>query len=171
MRNVTTRRRSRGFTAIELSIVVAVIGLLSALAIPAYQRFQVKAQVSEGMNALGAAKLGVAEFYNANGNWPTTNAQAGLPAETTGKYISALSLSSPGTLLVTFGNNANAAIAGQTIAMQPYLSTPGGHILWFCGHKVPPQGMASAAAAQNTSAASSPLTTLGNDYLTAECRA
>lgn len=171
MRNVTTRRHSRGFTAIELMVVVAIVGLLSALAIPAYSKLQTRAQVAEAMQALGAAKIGVAEFYNASGNWPTSNTQAGLPAETSGKYITAVDISTPGTLVVELGGNANAAIAGRTIALQPYLSTPGGHVLFFCGHKTPPQGMATATAAQNTSAGSSALTTLPDEYLPSECRA
>ena len=70
----------KGFTLIELMIVVAIIGILAAIAIPAYQDYTVRAKVSEGLNLAGAAKLAVSETYDSNGAFVSSNLSYGLPA-------------------------------------------------------------------------------------------
>ena len=86
----------KGFTLIELMIVVAIIGILAAIAIPAYQDYTIRAQVTEGLNLAGAAKSAVAETYANNGAWPANNAAAGLGNSTDiqGKYVSAVTVAS-----------------------------------------------------------------------------
>ena len=80
----------KGFTLIELMIVVAIIGILAAIAIPAYQDYTVRSQVTEGLNLAGAAKTAVAESFASNQVWPANNTAAGLdptPTDISGKYV------------------------------------------------------------------------------------
>jgi type IV pilus assembly protein PilA len=75
-------KRQQGFTLIELMIVVAIIGILAAVAIPQYQDFTKRAHVSEGLNLAAALKAGISEFVTTNGGWPANNASAGVSVPT-----------------------------------------------------------------------------------------
>src|SRR5476649_1245503 len=98
----------KGFTLIELMIVIAIIGILAAIAIPAYQNYTVRAQVTEGLNLADGWKTAVAEYYAQNGVMPTAAnlTAAGLVAST-GKYVTSVT-STLGAITVTYGNQANA---------------------------------------------------------------
>ena len=89
IRTISEKRPQLAFTLIELMIVVAIIGTLAALAIPAYQNYVIRAQVSEGLNLVGPFKVAIAEYHHNNGAFPADNADAGLevPAAYTGKYV------------------------------------------------------------------------------------
>lgn len=121
----------KGFTLIELMIVVAIIGVLAAIAIPAYQDYTIRAQVSEGLSLATGAKSAVWDFISFSGRFPPNNASAGLaaPADIAGNYVEEVDVSG-GVVVVTFGNKANAAINGQTIDMSPI--TGSGSINWSC---------------------------------------
>ncbi|HEX2139136.1 MAG TPA: pilin, partial [Woeseiaceae bacterium] len=115
------KKVQQGFTLIELMIVVAIIGILAAIAIPAYQDYTIRAQVSEGLNLASGAKVAVAEYYQNNGAWPSCNDlatcadNAGLPAATTitGNYVSQVAVGANGVITATFSNaNPQEAIAG-----------------------------------------------------------
>jgi len=126
------KKVQQGFTLIELMIVVAIIGILAAIAIPAYQDYTIRAQVSEGLNLSGGAKVSVTEYFQDRGAFPTTNASAGLAAaaEISGKYVTGVAVGANGVITVTYGNDANAAIAAQTLVLTP--NTNGGSIDWDC---------------------------------------
>src|SRR5687767_6608868 len=116
----------KGFTLIELMIVVAIIGILAAIAIPAYQDYTIRAQVTEGLNLASDLKAGVGELYAQNGDWATIDLDAigvsGGPTAKSGKYVSQINVAA-GVITITFGNQANAAnLAGQTLSLTPGLN-------------------------------------------------
>ena len=102
----------KGFTLIELMIVVAIIGILAAIAIPAYQDYTIRAQVTEGVNLMAGAKAAVTETYNDTGTFPSSNSAAGLPAAISikGSYVSKVELGNEGVITATYGNKANSKI-------------------------------------------------------------
>jgi len=125
-------KKQQGFTLIELMIVVAIIGILAAIAIPAYQDYTIRAQVSEGLNLSGGAKAAVTEYYQDQGVFPTDNATAGIEAagNITGKYVVSVTVGAAGVLSVVYGGDANANIAGDTLSMTPTDNL--GSVSWAC---------------------------------------
>jgi type IV pilus assembly protein PilA len=131
----------KGFTLIELMIVVAIIGILAAIAIPAYQDYTIRAQVSEGMNLAAAAKAAVAESFLNRGLAPLNRTAAGMSAtatDTNGKYVTSVEVTN-GVILITYGHEANARIAGATVGLNPY-TTPDNSVAWRCGGANVPGG-------------------------------
>ena len=121
-----------GFTLIELMIVVAIIGVLSAVAIPQYQNYVARAQVSEGFSLLGSGKMAVAEYYNENGSFPANSATARLGAANTiiGKYVGSVTVDA-GKLTVAFNTTtAHSKLQGKNFALTP--KDNGGSISWTC---------------------------------------
>lgn len=126
------QRLSAGFTLIELMIVVAIIAILAAIAIPAYQDYVIRAQVSEGLSLSSGGKAAVWDFFSNTGRLPTNNASAGLPTATSikGSYASSVDVTG-GAITVKFaGPMANSAIQSQTLVLSPI--THGGSIAWAC---------------------------------------
>ena len=127
----------KGFTLIELMIVVAIIGILAAIAIPAYQNYTKRAQVSEGLSLAGGAKTAVAEFYSSNNRLPNSNTSAGLAAKTDikGNAVTQVAVGGDGAggaagiIEVTFNNKIDAA-ANKTLLLSPITSVGG--VNWRC---------------------------------------
>ena len=125
------KNMQKGFTLIELMIVVAIIAILAAIAIPAYQDYLVRTQVSEGAVLTDGAKTAFAEYYSNKGTMPTNNASAGLAtaASISGKYVASVAIAAS-VITATFGNEANKAIQGETFVLSPIVNT--GSIAWTC---------------------------------------
>ena len=163
----------KGFTLIELMIVVAIIGILAAIAIPAYQDYTIRAQVSEGMTLAAAAKAAVAEAFLNDGEAPADRDAAGMSAtaaDTSGKYVESVAVAN-GTITITYGNEANAAIDGETISLTPY-ETDDGSVVWRCGHAAAPTGLAvmGTDGGGNTSAYVAPSAGMEERFVPAACR-
>jgi type IV pilus assembly protein PilA len=128
------KQLQQGFTLIELMIVVAIIGILAAIAIPAYQNYVIRAQVTEGLSLADGAKTAMTEFASNSGKWPVSNASAGLAAANTitGNYVTSVDVgTTPGTITVTYGGTkANTAITGQTLLLVG--TSSGGAFAWTC---------------------------------------
>jgi type IV pilus assembly protein PilA len=126
----------KGFTLIELMIVVAIIGILAAIAIPAYQDYTIRAQVTEGLNLASDLKATIGELYNSTGTGDgiTTGDAGGLPDAATdkaGKYVEQINVED-GTIEITFGGSANAKIDGLILTLQPGTNV-NDDIVWYCG--------------------------------------
>jgi type IV pilus assembly protein PilA len=134
-------KKQQGFTLIELMIVVAIIGILAAIAIPAYQDYTIRAQVSEGLNLAGGAKTAIAEFTMDSGSFPTNNLQAGVSpqADINGKYTTSVAVTGTATTgiitVIYGGTDAHALLTGGALTLTA--TTNAGSVEWACASGAP----------------------------------
>ena len=126
------KKVQQGFTLIELMIVVAIIGILAAIAIPAYQDYTIRAQVSEGLNLSAGAKAAIAEYFMDWGGMPANTGAAGLEAAANinGNYTTSVTVTNGVISVLYGGTRANAQIQGDTLTLTP--ATNAGSIEWTC---------------------------------------
>jgi type IV pilus assembly protein PilA len=161
----------KGFTLIELMIVVAIIGILAAIAIPAYQNYTVRAQVTEGLNLADGWKTAVAEYFAQQGTFPATSdltAAGQLPS--VGKYVTSVA-SSTGNITIKYGNQANAtalAAAQNTLGLTAYTNS-NNDIVWICG--LASTTLTTGTISLATGATAGGGTTVKPQYLPTSCHA
>jgi type IV pilus assembly protein PilA len=161
----------KGFTLIELMIVIAIIGILAAIAIPAYQNYSIRAQVTEGLSLAAGWKTAVSEFYAQNGAFPSGSSATGSATQiavagaSNGKYVSAITIVAGGEIVVAYGGpQANAKIpAASVLTLNPGLSA-NGDVVWVCGLATPPPLLATAPAGGT-------VTNIPASYLPSSCHA
>lgn len=155
----------QGFTLIELMIVVAIIGILAAVAVPQYQQYTVRSQVTEGLAMAAEFKTAVSEFYSARGTAPADNTAVGMEVATnyTGNYVTQI-LVDGGDIQVTYGNRANADLSAGVLSLGMWENSAGG-VVWVCGEAAAPTGATAVAGANSAD------TTVEAQYLPTDCRA
>lgn len=122
----------KGFTLIELMIVVAIIGILAAIALPAYQDYTARSQMSEAMTLASGARTAVSEFYSAKGQFPTDNESAGLAdaGEITGNYVEEVEIA--GGVITAKMKSAGVSEGIQGAELILSAATAGGSVTWVC---------------------------------------
>jgi type IV pilus assembly protein PilA len=159
-------KSGRGFTLIELVIVILLIGVLTSLAVSAYQTFTVRAQIGEGINFAAAAKGPIIDAYNNGGVAPANRAAAGMTPRSTdsrGSYVAAVEITH-GRIDVTFGGPlAHQDIVGKSVSVTPY-EADDKSVTWRCGNAAVPAGKLLVGGAKHLPP------TLDRRYLPAACR-
>ena len=150
-------------------IVIAIIGILSSIAISAYQTYTVRAQVGEGINMAAGAKAPIIDAFNMDGEPPATRVEAGmspLKSDTKGKYVASVDIVD-GSVIVEFGGDAHVDIFGKWIAFTPYTRS-NGSFMWRCGAAPKPPGATELSGTTITSVHAG--TNIDTRYLPSICR-
>ncbi|EPI5670355.1 pilin, partial [Neisseria gonorrhoeae] len=126
----------KGFTLIELMIVIAIVGILAAVALPAYQDYTARAQVSEAILLAEGQKSAVTEYYLNNGEWPENNDSAGVASASKikGKYVKEVKVENGVVTATMASSNVNKEIQGKKLSL--WAKRQDGSVKWFCGQPV-----------------------------------
>ncbi|HEZ8002272.1 TPA: pilin [Neisseria meningitidis] len=127
----------KGFTLIELMIVIAIVGILAAVALPAYQDYTARAQVSEAILLAEGQKSAVTEYYLNHGTWPSDNSAAGVASVSTdikGKYVQSVTVANGVITATMLSSGVNKEIQGKKLSL--WAKRQNGSVKWFCGQPV-----------------------------------
>lgn len=128
-------KRQQGFTLIELMIVVAIVAILAAIALPAYQDYIIRAQVSEAATLLDGTKTTTTEFFENKGYFPGSNTSAGMAAAASivGNYVASVTTGvTPGVTIAIMSANANKAVAADALELSAITAANGGSVKFTC---------------------------------------
>ena len=167
----------KGFTLIELMIVVAIIGILAAVALPAYQDYTVRSRVTEGLGLAEATKVAVSEAFQATGTVPINNLAVGIQPPPTGflsKYVTSINVGAGGAILITYDTRpghmpelvgANEILLSPYVNQVPMAAGANGAVDWACT-----SASASTATANNLAGAPLPAAPVAGRFAPAQCR-
>ncbi|HEZ5771688.1 TPA: pilin [Neisseria meningitidis] len=126
----------KGFTLIELMIVIAIVGILAAVALPAYQDYTARAQVSEAILLAEGQKSAVTEYYLNHGEWPKNNTSAGVASSSKikGKYVEKVEVAKGVITATMLSTGVNKEIQGKKLSL--WAKRQNGSVKWFCGQPV-----------------------------------
>ncbi|HGH0023373.1 TPA: pilin [Neisseria meningitidis] len=156
----------KGFTLIELMIVIAIVGILAAVALPAYQDYTARAQVSEAILLAEGQKSAVTEYYLNHGEWPKNNTSAGVAtsADIKGKYVKSVEVKNGVVTAQMASSNVNNEIKGKKLSL--WAKRQAGSVKWFCGLPV----TRNAANAKDDVAAATGTDKIDTKHLPSTCR-
>jgi type IV pilus assembly protein PilA len=163
------KKVQQGFTLIELMIVIAIIGILAAIAIPAYQNYTIRSQVTEGLSLADGWKTSISEYYAQNGSFPSSSNSSGgagtiaVSGASVGKYVGQIAVATGGNIIVNYsGSQVNAKLNGQLLGLYPGLDA-NYDVVWVCGTAATPTGVSSVTKTTST--------TVSPAYLPTSCHA
>ncbi|MBH6429310.1 pilin [Neisseria meningitidis] len=155
----------KGFTLIELMIVIAIVGILAAVALPAYQDYTARAQVSEAILLAEGQKSAVTEYYLNHGTWPSNNSDAGVASSTDikGKYVKEVKVANGVITATMLSTGVNKEIQGKKLSL--WAKRQAGSVKWFCG-----QPVTRAAKAKDDVTAATGTDKIDTKHLPSTCR-
>ncbi|ANX74279.1 prepilin-type N-terminal cleavage/methylation domain-containing protein [Neisseria meningitidis] len=157
----------KGFTLIELMIVIAIVGILAAVALPAYQDYTARAQVSEAILLAEGQKSAVTEYYLNHGEWPANNSSAGVASSSTikGKYVQKVEVENGVITATMLSSGVNKEIKGKKLSL--WAKRQDGSVKWFCGQ---PVTRTKAAADDGVTAVGNDTDKIDTKHLPSTCR-
>ncbi|MFQ3086761.1 pilin [Neisseria meningitidis] len=158
----------KGFTLIELMIVIAIVGILAAVALPAYQDYTARAQVSEAILLAEGQKSAVTEYYLNHGEWPGNNSSAGVASSSTikGKYVEKVTVANGVVTATMLSSGVNKEIQGKKLSL--WAKRQNGSVKWFCGQPVTRNN--AKAANDDVTAAATGTDKIDTKHLPSTCR-
>ncbi|MBH6462360.1 pilin [Neisseria meningitidis] len=160
----------KGFTLIELMIVIAIVGILAAVALPAYQDYTARAQVSEAILLAEGQKSAVTEYYLNHGEWPSNNTSAGVATSTDikGKYVKEVKVANGVITATMLSTGVNKEIQGKKLSL--WAKRQAGSVKWFCGQPVTRAAKAKDAAATDADVTADSGNEIDTKHLPSTCR-
>ncbi|HGI8301153.1 TPA: pilin [Neisseria meningitidis] len=161
----------KGFTLIELMIVIAIVGILAAVALPAYQDYTARAQVSEAILLAEGQKSAVTEYYLNHGEWPKNNTSAGVassPSDIKGKYVQSVEVKNGVVTATMASSNVNNEIKDKKLSL--WAKRQDGSVKWFCGQPVTRDATTNNAANADDVAADGTAKKIDTKHLPSTCR-